>query len=122
MNACRIRLSRRPNWSMPPQSMSVARPHRWGNRYNVGLVFTAAEAVSLHRQDVEERLRGPFAARFAGELEQLRGRNLGCWCALCPDHQAGKPFGVACAACAPCHADTLGELANAPLTCEAVHA
>lgn len=47
------------------------------------------------------------AARF-----HLRGKNLACWCKLCPKHQKGKPFDVACADCAPCHVDILGSIVN----------
>jgi hypothetical protein len=45
--------------------------------------------------------------------EPLRGRDLACWCGLCPAHQDGLPLRVACPDCAPCHADVLLELANA---------
>jgi hypothetical protein len=46
--------------------------------------------------------------------EMLRGKNLACWCKLCPAHADGKPFDVHCDACAPCHTDPLGKIANAP--------
>jgi hypothetical protein len=42
----------------------------------------------------------------------LSGKNLACWCKLCPAHTAGKPFDVICEDCAPCHVDVLGPLAN----------
>lgn len=44
----------------------------------------------------------------------LRGKNLACWCKLCPAHADGKPLGVVCADCAPCHVDLLLTLANPP--------
>lgn len=43
----------------------------------------------------------------------LRGKNLACFCALCPVHAEGKPFGLRCDDCSPCHSDPLGEIANA---------
>ena len=52
--------------------------------------------------------------------EQLRGKNLACWCHLCARHATtGKPLDEPCADCAPCHVDPLGEIANTPI-CEAV--
>jgi len=52
-------------------------------------------------------------------IKNLHGCNLAGWCRLCPAHAAGKPLDVQCGACAPCHVDVLGELANPPV-CEAV--
>lgn len=43
----------------------------------------------------------------------LRGRDLACWCPLCPAHRDGLPAGEACPDCAPCHASVLLEFANA---------
>jgi hypothetical protein len=46
-------------------------------------------------------------------LEDIRGRNLACWCRLCDAHAAkGLPLGVTCADCDPCHAHVLLEIAN----------
>jgi hypothetical protein len=45
-------------------------------------------------------------------IDDLRGKDLACWCGLCPAHADGKPFGTECEDCSPCHADVLGELAN----------
>ncbi len=43
----------------------------------------------------------------------LGGKNLSCWCDLCPTHkEKGKPLGVVCAECDPCHVDPLLEIAN----------
>lgn len=43
---------------------------------------------------------------------ELRGKNLACWCRLCPTHTAGKPLGAECPDCAPCHSDILLRIAN----------
>jgi hypothetical protein len=87
---------------MPPNTVYVGRGSKWGNPYIVGTEMvtgphgdprepmTAAEAVALYREYVEQH------ACIVDE--HLRGRNLACWCAL--DQ--------------PCHADVLLELANAP--------
>jgi hypothetical protein len=75
------------------------RTTKWGNRYRLGglvwrvkgfgKVRDAAEAVDLFR-----RLEAPRMH----DIARLRGKNLACWCRLD----------------APCHADVLLELANAP--------
>jgi Zn finger protein HypA/HybF involved in hydrogenase expression len=42
----------------------------------------------------------------------LRGKNQACWCHLCNEHAAGKPLGIICSNCDPCHVDVLLEIAN----------
>lgn len=97
MTPHRVQLRRVKGWRMPPNTVSVARPTKWGNAYRVGdhgchpLPYTQQMVVQLYRSyqvpgsDLERRAR----------LE-LRGKNLACWCKL------GDP----------CHADVLLELAN----------
>lgn len=82
----RIRLSRARGWRMPPDTVKVDRTTRWGNPYVVGEDGDRARCVELYRELRHER----------GDLEELRGKNLACWC----------PLDV------PCHADVLLELAN----------
>lgn len=88
----RVQLHRTKGWRMPPNTVSVARPGKWGNPFRVGPDQTAASAVQA------------FRTLHAGRLpvEELRGKNLACFCPL--DQ--------------PCHADALLELANAPKTVE----
>ena len=84
---------------MPPNTVYVGRPTLWGNRWKVGVnsntlgraVETVQEAVDLYR-----KLAWPDAHSVAYIREQLRGKNLACWC---------KPGD-------PCHADVLLEIAN----------
>ena len=53
----RVQLSRRKGWKMPPNTISVARPTVWGNRWKIGtpsrflgkVVETRAEAVLCYR-------------------------------------------------------------------------
>jgi len=85
---------------MPPNTVSVARPTKWGNPFRVGdpgrdpesspSVRYPSEAAALFREWVTPHVD---VVR-----ERLAGKNLACWCAL--DQ--------------PCHADVLLELANAP--------
>ncbi len=103
----RVKLSRARGWRLPPNTVSVARPTKWGNPWKVGLVAcgcrsagdcnhntfraaTAQEAVDLYRCWIA------IGSRRRNELAELRDKNLACWC---------KPG-------APCHADVLLELAN----------
>lgn len=100
----RVQLSRRKGARMPANTVKVDRSTPWGNPIVVGgamnvesengmvtAEITPAIAVELFR----EYLRGALRSnpKF---LDPLRGKNLGCWCALD----------------APCHADVLLEAAN----------
>jgi hypothetical protein len=79
---------------MPPNTRSVARPSRFGNyQSTVESAGSNAAAVELFRAWA---LAPEQAAYRAMVRQELRGRNLACWCA------AGKP----------CHADVLLEIAN----------
>jgi len=93
----RVQLSRKKGWRLPPNTVSVARPHKWGNPFRIGDfgIPDAAMAVIIFRQWIVERCRvGPEPP----DPTELRGKNLACWCKL--DQ--------------PCHADVLLELANRP--------
>lgn len=103
----RVQLSRKAGWRMPPNTVSVARPGKWGNPFKVGdrvqadptqpvaVCFSQAEAVEAFRQLMNQ----PAMAGFRGDVRSnLRGKNLACWC---------RPG-------TPCHADVLLEIANAP--------
>lgn len=79
----RIQRSRAKGWRMPPNTVCVSRPSKWGN------VFTGVGAAARYRDTMT-----PLACEAA--KAELRGRNLACWCRL--DQ--------------PCHADVLLEIAN----------
>ncbi|UQD69192.1 DUF4326 domain-containing protein [Bradyrhizobium japonicum] len=84
-------------WKLPPNTVSVCRPGRWGNPFKVGQDMPGMPGVKMDAFDAVHcfRLFIPDFAREAARKE-LRGRNLACFCAL--DQ--------------PCHADVLLELAN----------
>jgi hypothetical protein len=104
MTPQRIQLRRTKGWRLPPNTVVVSRPSKWGNPYKVAPAFvsdaiiipeiTPELAVHLFRENWEHRLKTFLSARET--LSELRGKNLACWCAL--DQ--------------PCHADVLLELAN----------
>lgn len=89
---------------MPANTVYVGRPTKWGNPYVVGQsisqytgdVCNAAEAVEEFKTDLENGLLENVKLR---DLEELRGKNLACFCRL--DQ--------------PCHADVLLSMANAKL-------
>lgn len=99
MPAHRFQLSRKRGWRLPEGGVSCARPHRYGNPFVVGTStnggnITREQAVRLFR---EALLDGRLQFGTAEVRRELRGRPLGCWCAL--DET--------------CHVDVLLEVANA---------
>ena len=100
----RIQRKRTKGWRMPPNTVYVGRPSRWGNWHIVGKAYdarpvprTPAEAVANFRADCEY-WQEESPCEFADGIAPLRGKDLCCYCPL--DQ--------------PCHADVLLELANAP--------
>lgn len=115
----RVQLQRTKGWRMPPNTVRVTRgtgkAGRFGNpfRPHDGSEAAAIAVVKAYRKwltapagAVMDMFPGPFTGlemiaarnRVRDELPSLRGKNLACWC----------PPG------APCHAEVLLELANAP--------
>lgn len=117
----RIQRKRTKGWRMPPNTVSVTRPCRWGNPFSTALIPVPV-AVDMFRDLMhgsfnpgkldflsDEQFSAVYKAkdewakrlnwgveRVAGALHELRGKNLACFCPL--DQ--------------PCHADVLLELAN----------
>jgi hypothetical protein len=107
----RIQRKRTKGWKMPPNTVCVCRPGKWGNP------FLASNAVEAGYKDGNAMAVHGFNRWLAGDpayqcvpmdgidpgrdfiltnVGNLRGKNLACWCPL--DQ--------------PCHADVLLELAN----------
>ncbi len=83
--------SRRKGAHLPPGTVVVSRPTKWGNPHPLAL--GRAEAVRRYRADLRA---GRLAVTVDDVRRELRGRDLACYCPL--DE--------------PCHADVLLELAN----------
>ena len=94
---------------MPPNTINVTRPSKWGNPYRVGCLIEVKEFYIFGRIKVKNALirleniddvmvlTKEWAEENAKEIQKnLRGKNLACWCPLD----------------APCHADILLEIAN----------
>lgn len=103
----RIQLSRKKGFRLPPGTVVVSRPTKWGNPFKVDAACSREEATKLHRSLlVDGRFRETasvsatdgalYAIGVRAEIQKLRGMNLACWCSLD----------------GPCHADVLLELAN----------
>lgn len=93
MSPRRLTLSRRKGWRLPEGAVVVSRPSRWGNPFPLKDFPDRAAAI--------DRYRIWFAAPEQAELraavrDELRGRDLACWCSLD----------------GPCHADILLDWAN----------
>ncbi len=93
----RIQLRRSKGWRMPANTVKVDRSTPWGNPFKADKHCTAAASVAAFRAYLYADTETARALRAAVQ-KNLAGKNLACWCALN----------------APCHAQLLLELANAP--------
>ncbi len=117
----RIQRKRTKGWRKPEDAIYIGRPSKWGNPYSEGQKFewlpflrlaaagivkhgdplpspatelTRPQAIDMYRVYIFEcTMKNPHYF----DIEQLRGKDLMCWCPL--DQ--------------PCHADVLLEIANA---------
>lgn len=95
--AQRIQRKREKGWKMPPNTVSVTRPGKYGNPYTVKRVGMSEYAVyfgdmkvsmmsSSHRRVLQHCLdmyRTWALEQIAADpqwLEPLRGKSLACWC------------------------------------------
>lgn len=105
MKPHRVRRRRTKGWKLPPNTICVTRPGRWGNPLRIGMYlhFDRAAAVQgfrdwIDRKDWTRSWWNLYGAPPTVEQIRfsLRGKNLACYCPL--DQ--------------PCHADVLLEIAN----------
>jgi hypothetical protein len=104
----RVRLRRAKGWRIPPNTVVVSRPSRWGNPFSMKEAaqrypsITAADARAFVVNEFRDMLKAQHVREWHGypsddEIKrELRGKNLACWC---PED-------------GPCHADVLLEIAN----------
>lgn len=94
----RVQLSRKKGWRMPPNTVKVSRPTKWGNPFKVGCSldgYGGANHTIIDRDLAVALFEKHTASSLP--LHELRGKNLACFCKLNE----------------PCHADVLLQLANA---------
>ena len=101
----RVQLRRTKGYRKPEHAVVVARPSKWGNPYPVKVY--GEEAVAMYERAVRQAIEHPWSMpndlwvrNIADSLDELRGKDLACWCG---------PTDV-------CHADVLLDLANRNLT------
>ena len=97
----RIQRKREKGWKMPPNTVSVTRPGRWGNPFKIirGSVTanTPEDVIWTYRRWLNgSHSNGVTPPSYEEIREQLAGKNLACFCKI------GDP----------CHADVLLEIAN----------
>ena len=76
-------------YEMPKGAIYIGRPSKWGNPYIIGKDGTRDEVIAKYKLHL-------LMSGLVNEVEELKGKDLVCWCA--PE---------------PCHGDILLELANA---------
>jgi len=104
----RIQRKRTKGWRMPDNAIYVGRPSKWGNP------FTGPDAVEKYKLALKRfpvpmevitawkraggdiRILMVLAGKIDWAYEDLRGKDLACWCPLDK----------------PCHADVLLEIVN----------
>jgi hypothetical protein len=102
MTPKRIQLSRRKGWRMPANTLKIDRTTKWGNPFVIGKDGARAECIELYKRFVAgnaaTKRKDVLASRelVASSAQELRGKNLACWCPM--DE--------------PCHADFLLKIAN----------
>jgi hypothetical protein len=111
MKPKRIQRKRTKGWKMPPNTVYVGRPTKWGNP----IFSNCTDVVELYKKAVNGTLEEwnrcyaikcsepkqfetikKIILRDPKTLNELHGKNLACWCPLDK----------------PCHADILLEIAN----------
>ncbi len=129
----RVQLSRAKGWRMPPNTVSVARPTKWGNPYRVVLdqMRWDGETEDEHGNPIAH---GPWLCKMPGgkhlagfwlptrELAIAKAVELFRWRMTepyvaspvkeCLSELRGKNLACWCPLDQPCHADVLLELAN----------
>lgn len=88
----RIQRKRVRGWKMPPNTIYIGRPTKWGNPFTLTQRGgDRPSCVDAYREWLRETLK--LDPHF---LDALRGRNVACWCRLDVD----------------CHGDILLQMAN----------
>lgn len=128
----RIQRRRTKGWKMPEGAVYVGRPGKWGNPFAVKKAMTGwlvldgrfePDTKIMHIKPDKRAAALTAVNLFSAQMQidsmlfelpfhELRGKNLACWCHLCDAHKDGKPLGVECPDCNPCHVDILLEMAN----------
>jgi len=76
----RIQRKRTKGWKMPPNTVYVGRPTKWGNPYKIGELGlqTREEVIRAYAK----WLRMKIHEEDSHFLDPLKGKDLACWCPL----------------------------------------
>jgi hypothetical protein len=110
----RIQRKRVKGWKMPPNTVYVGRPTKWGNPFIVGRAggaYTAKVRDQRHAWQLFRSVAIDNEKLIAAAQAELRGKNLACFCPL-----PTQPYEPDC-----CHAAVLLELANAEIPFQEIH-
>lgn len=69
------------NLKGPVDGVYVGRPSKWGNPFQIGIDGTREEVILMYRSWY---FNSPLSPK--GDIEELRGKDLICWCAPLPCH------------------------------------
>mgnify|MGYP000285952535 CR=1 FL=1 len=72
--------TRTVHWRKEPYDIDIRRPAKWGNPFRIGEDGTRSEVIEKFRQWVISQ------PELMNDLEELRGKRLGCWCSPKPCH------------------------------------
>ena len=82
----RVQRKRTKGWKMSPNTVYVGRPTKWGNPFKIDEYNNRSDVLRRYEFWLRERLKDNL--HF---LDELKGKDLACWCPLDK----------------PCHADVL---------------
>ena len=104
----RIQLRRAKGWKMPANTVKVDRTTKWGNPFLITPQMTREQSIVHYEQmiagkpvaapGISAATQDELRAIILAEVDELKGKNLACWCSLD----------------GPCHGDVLLKLANPP--------
>ena len=76
----RIQLSRKKGWRMPPNTVNVARPSRYGNPHHIGLCPVCG--VEHTREEAVAEFEAELSHLPTTAFEAICGKNLACFCKI----------------------------------------
>lgn len=88
----RIQRKRIKGWRMPPNTVYVGRPTKWGNPYKIGELGLLTREAVLNAYEMWVKMK--IHEDDSHFLDPLKGKDLACWCPLDK----------------PCHVDVLLKL------------
>jgi len=75
LHGLKMRKTRVVNCKKEPYDVYIGRPSKWGNPYRIGPDGSREEVIEKYRRHL---LNQP---ELLADLDELRGKVLGCWCA-----------------------------------------